>query len=182
MSHKKSFARASWYVGPSSICPRAGSLHFHTLTRSIDDFVWSRTRRPGLQMVDVYNGLTLRETFAFWGELCGDDDDYQIFVAWWIQWNDIISYIFSAHGWVKRIPCIYIIMVFCNSQWSHSISEHPPFSNIIREESWGWTLRTISFLESRALMGPRVIFVGWLPSRPFFQNMCLILPLKNHRD
>lgn len=36
----KSSARASWYVGPSSICPRAGSLHFHTLTRSIDDFIW----------------------------------------------------------------------------------------------------------------------------------------------
>ena len=29
------------------------------------------------EMVDVYNGLTLRETFAFWAELCGDDDDYQ---------------------------------------------------------------------------------------------------------
>ena len=64
-----------------------------------------------------------------------------ILVAWWIQWNDISYIIYlqtfflSPHCWVRRIPCIYIIMLFCNSQWSHSILGNPPFSNIPREKA-----------------------------------------------
>ena len=89
-------------------------------------------------------------------------------MKWYIIY--LQTFFLSAHCWVRRIPCIYIIMVFCNSQWSHSISENPPFSNIPREQAEVGRCELFRSWRAVRWWVHGFDFLGWLPSRPFFRT------------